>query len=216
MGPEVIKIKVQHSGSPDSSPAEQRKQTYKPEVRKSKPEVKSSKMEPVSNKRDQTLSNPEPDVNRSKSPRINPSRGVGTMDKEGFYCEEVTPATDLENKMSLLHAELTDPYDRPASIPPDEPYVDLGLIGEPRTPVKEQKMSFPDPPKELLEDSISPRKIEKDQRISEGISLADYRDKQKKSENESKTEKKSTPSFKELEEDIVPIKNESQKNTLPG
>ena len=75
--PEVIKIKVQHSGSSDSSPAEQRKQTYKPEVRKSKPEVKSSKMEPVSNKRDQTLSNPEPDVNRSKSPRINPSRGVG-------------------------------------------------------------------------------------------------------------------------------------------
>lgn len=52
------------------------------------------------------------------------------MDKEGFYCEEVTPATDLENKMSLLHAELTDPYDRPASIPPDEPYVDLGLIGK--------------------------------------------------------------------------------------
>jgi len=51
------------------------------------------------------------------------------MDKEGFYCEEVTPATDLENKMSTLHAELTDPYDRPASIPPDEPYVDLGLIG---------------------------------------------------------------------------------------
>ena len=34
-----------------------------------------------------------------------------------------------ENKMSTLHAELTDPYDRPASIPPDEPYVDLGLIG---------------------------------------------------------------------------------------
>ena len=32
--------------------------------------------------------------------------------------------------MSTLHAELTDPYDRPASIPPDEPYVDLGLIGQ--------------------------------------------------------------------------------------
>ena len=76
--PEVIKIKVQHSGSSDSSPAEQRKQTSKPEVRQSKPDIKSSKVsEPVSNKREQTLPNPEPDVNRSKSPRINPSRGVG-------------------------------------------------------------------------------------------------------------------------------------------
>ena len=70
--PEVIKIKVQHSGSSDSSPAEQRKHTTRPEVKSSKAS------EPVSNKREpQTLPNPEPDVNRSKSPRINPSRGVG-------------------------------------------------------------------------------------------------------------------------------------------
>jgi len=85
--PEVIKIKVQHSGSSDSSPAEQRKQTSKPEVRQSKPDVKSSKVsEPVSNKREQTLPNPEPDVNRSKSPRINPSRGVGKSFFALSYC----------------------------------------------------------------------------------------------------------------------------------
>ena len=56
----------------------------------------------------------------------------GSEDKEKFYCEEVTASVaDIERKMGQLHADLINAeMDRPASIPPDEPYVDLGIIGE--------------------------------------------------------------------------------------
>ena len=38
---------------------------------------------------------------------------------------------DIERKMGQLHADLINAeMDRPSSIPPDEPYVDLGIIGK--------------------------------------------------------------------------------------
>ena len=99
-----------------------------------------------------------------------PHHSSGSEDKEKFYCEEVTASVaDIERKMGQLHADLINAeMDRPASIPPDEPYVDLGIIGEqrfefddvrsfqlnlgePRTPVKNATMDFPPPPKEFLE-----------------------------------------------------------------
>ena len=74
---------------------------------------------------------------------------------------------DIERKMGQLHADLINAeMERPSSIPPDEPYVDLGIIGksttkkqiphsnhvgEPKTPVKDDTMDFPPPPKEFLE-----------------------------------------------------------------
>ena len=56
---------------------------------------------------------------------------LGTEDKEKFYCEEVSASVaDIEKKMGQLHADLINAeMDRPSSIPPDEPYVDLGIIG---------------------------------------------------------------------------------------